>query len=89
METTEDKRLLKSESNTLSRFIKDWTYNLENLSLNITFKDGLVYNYFDIPEKVFRSFVNAKDPDHFFKRYIRHEYRRLFKRFNLEIMQGS
>lgn len=48
-------------------------------SLDLTFRNGAVYRYFDVPPSVFEQLINAESKGFFFNRAIRNRfsYRRL------------
>jgi hypothetical protein len=76
-----------STLNMTDGIIRQLSYNKEESTLCITFKDGSVYTYFEISEDIFKGLVGAKDKDGFFMRKIRNKYKRLFKAFNLEVLR--
>ena len=58
------------ESSSLARFC----YDGRNQVLVVEFKHGGVYNYYDVPESVFRKMIAAASKGQFFLEHIREEY---------------
>jgi len=67
-----------------SGIIKEFTYTKESKTLCITITDGFVYNYFGVPEIVANELRNSNNPGFFYRKYIRKQYRRLLKTYDLE-----
>lgn len=42
--------------------------------LEIEFKDGRIYQYFDVPEQVFRDLTSAPSPGSFFHQNVRGQF---------------
>lgn len=65
-----------------STAIETIEYKLENgqLFLDLTFKSGGKYRYFDIPQNVFNDFVQAGSRGRFFQENIRSQYK--FEKLN-------
>lgn len=59
------------ESSNIARF----RYEAETLSLEIEFKDGSVYQYFDVPEPVYDAFCQADSKGKFLHQNLRGVYR--------------
>jgi hypothetical protein len=52
--------------------IRDYHYKLQ--TLQITFVDGSVYEFFDVPKNIYNKFLNAETPDRFARRHIYHSF---------------
>jgi len=59
------------ESGSILRF----RYETETLTLEIEFKNGNVYQYFDVPELVYQAFCQAGSKGQFFSQSIRGAFR--------------
>jgi len=59
------------ESSNISRF----RYEAETLTLEIEFKNGNIYQYFDFPEPVYEAFCQTGSQGQFFHQNIRGIYR--------------
>ena len=59
------------QSSNIARF----RYEAETLTLEVQFKSGNGYQYFDVPEKVYESFCQADSKGKFFNLEIRGIYR--------------
>ena len=57
---------------TASSGILDFEYQQQ--VLKITFADGNVYEYFDVPKEVYRKLINADSPGRFARRHIFNSY---------------
>jgi hypothetical protein len=49
-------------------------YNEEKQILEVEFKHGGVYQYFDVPENVYKELMNADSHGKYFSANIRHDY---------------
>ncbi len=59
------------ESKNISRF----RYEIDTSTLEIEFKNGNVYQYFDVPESVYQAFCQADSKGQFFSQNIRGAFR--------------
>jgi len=50
-------------------------YDTNTLTLEVEFKDGLVYQYFDVPETVYQELMRASSVGQFMHANIRNNYR--------------
>jgi hypothetical protein len=50
-------------------------YDARSTTLEIMFRDGAVYQYFDVPEQVYDGLVNAASAGQYFHANIRGSYR--------------
>lgn len=50
-------------------------YDTDTLTLEVEFKDGAVYQYFDVPETVYRELLSASSIGQFMHSNIRNTYR--------------
>ncbi|MDI3339038.1 MAG: KTSC domain-containing protein [Sphaerobacter sp.] len=50
-------------------------YDVETQVLEIEFRDGSLYQYFDVPEHVYHSLVEADSKGRYFHAHIRNRYR--------------
>ncbi|HXC06979.1 MAG TPA: KTSC domain-containing protein [Bacteroidia bacterium] len=57
---------------TTTSIISDISYKQQ--TLEITFADGSVYEYFDVPKNTYVKLVNADSPGRFARRHIFHEF---------------
>lgn len=57
-----------------SSTIESAGYNGDQQLLEIEFKSGSVYQYFDVPESVSTGFFNASSHGKYFNDYIRNVY---------------
>jgi len=58
------------ESSSIARFC----YDKEKEVLRVEFKNGGIYNYFDVPDSVFKKMSEASSKGKFFMDNIRGEY---------------
>lgn len=72
-----------------SSIIKEFNYNEVTKTLCVTVGDGFVYNYFGVPEALVTEFKNSYNPGFFYRKYIRKQYRRLFKTYDLDVMRSA
>jgi hypothetical protein len=49
-------------------------YDLENQILEVEFKHGGIYQYFEVPENIFEELMNADSHGVYFSANIRNEY---------------
>jgi hypothetical protein len=57
-----------------SSAIKFIDYDQDTRQLFITFKEGKPYTYYDVPEVVYQSFLNAASKGKFFQENIKDRY---------------
>jgi hypothetical protein len=69
--------------------IREFNYIQESKTLCVTITDGFVYTYFGVPEIVANELRNSKNPGFFYRKYIRRQYRRLFKTYDLDVMRST
>jgi len=50
-------------------------YEPSSMTLEIEFKSGRIYQYFDVPETVYQELMTAPSHGKFFNAYIRSVYR--------------
>ena len=50
-------------------------YDASSLTLEVEFKDGSVYQYFDVPEAVYQEMMRASSVGKFMHANIRNQYR--------------
>ncbi len=50
-------------------------YDASSLTLEVEFKDGSVYQYFDVPEAVYQEIIRASSVGKFMHANIRNQYR--------------
>ncbi len=50
-------------------------YDPESMTLEVEFKDGAVYQYFDVPEHVYDRFLNAPSHGAYLAREIKGKFR--------------
>lgn len=50
-------------------------YDESSLTLEVEFKDGSLYQYFDVPTSVFRELLGAPSVGQYFAQNIRSDYR--------------
>jgi len=50
-------------------------YNADGLVLEIEITGGAIYQYFDVPEAVFREFMGAESLGRYYNANIRNSYR--------------
>lgn len=55
--------------------IRSIGYNLQSAILEVEFASGDVYQYFDVPEHLYRQFLSASSQGQFLNDYIRYNYR--------------
>jgi hypothetical protein len=60
-----------SESSNVQRF----RFDADSLTLEVQFKNGICYEYFDVPEAVYTSFCQAPSKGQFFMQNIRGAFR--------------
>lgn len=49
-------------------------YDAKNEILEVEFKHGVVYQYFDVPEHVYEELINADSHGVYFSRNIKYDY---------------
>lgn len=50
-------------------------YDPGSMTLEVEFKNGAVYQYFDVPDAVYQEFMRADSKGQFLARNIKHNYR--------------
>ena len=50
-------------------------YEINSSTLEIEFRNGAVYQYFDVPESEWQSLMQATSHGTYFSAYIRYKYR--------------
>ncbi len=55
--------------------IADIGYDEQSMTLEVGFKNGTVYQYFDVPEAVHQEFMNAGSKGTFLNANIKNNYR--------------
>lgn len=58
-----------------SSTIVDIGYDSPSMSLEIGFKQGAVYQYFDVPDALYQELMRADSKGKFFHAHIRDHYR--------------
>ena len=66
--------------------IRSCNYHKTNQTLNVTTKDGFVYQYFEVPEKTINEFIETDKPGLYYANNIRKKFRRLFKTYDFSMM---
>ncbi|MCD4696036.1 MAG: KTSC domain-containing protein [Bacteroidales bacterium] len=69
-----------------SGIIRGCNYHKQKQVLDITTIDGIVYQYFEVPENIISDFLNAEKPGVYYKNFIRKKFRRLFKSYDYSMM---
>lgn len=72
-----------------SGIIKEFNYDEKNKTLCVTINDGFVYNYFGVPEVLVIELRNSYNPGFFYRKYIRKQYRRLLKTYDMDFKQNT
>lgn len=49
-------------------------YEPSAYTMEIEFKDGRVYQYFDVPQNVYQDLIGAPSPGQYFHQYVRGTY---------------
>jgi hypothetical protein len=49
-------------------------YDLSSKIIELEFKNGKIYQHFDVPENIFTSFKNASSLGKFYNRYIKGKF---------------
>ncbi len=70
---------------TSSRNVRGFLYRQRERILEITIKDGSVYQYFNVPEKIVNELKNTDNPDSFYEYEIKTRFRRLFKSYDYSL----
>ncbi|HPE58072.1 MAG TPA: KTSC domain-containing protein [Bacteroidales bacterium] len=65
-----------------SNLLRGYKYFNLNETLEIYVADGMVYQYFQVPEYIIEGLSEAKNKDFYYRRYIRTKFKRLFKTYN-------
>ena len=60
--------------------IRSIGYDVHSAVLEVEFLSGDIYQYFDIPEHLYREFMGASSRGRFLKDYIKYSYRYQKKR---------
>jgi len=60
----------------LSGFVRRFKYHEHKQILDVTGKDGSVYQYFEVPENVMTELSKSNDPGEYYRKYIRNRFRR-------------
>jgi hypothetical protein len=55
--------------------VADVGYDALTMTLEIGFKDGTVYQYFDIPESVYQELLSADSVGRFLNQQVKNSYR--------------
>lgn len=50
-------------------------YDRDRMTLEVEFRDGSVYQYFDVPEAVYQEFMRAESKGRFMHTNIKNSYR--------------
>ena len=58
-----------------SSTIERVAYDRQTMTLSVEFKNGTVYQYFDVPEYVFSEFIAAGSPGQYLAQNIKRAYR--------------
>lgn len=58
-----------------SREIAIIGYDPSSLTLEIAFRNGGVYHYFDVPEKIYQSLMTASSQGTYFSQFIKEKFR--------------
>lgn len=58
-----------------SKNIHSIGYDPQSATLEVEFKSGDVYQYFNVPEHLYRGLMNAASKGQFLNDYIKHNYR--------------
>ncbi len=69
-----------------SGIINAYNYHDQNQILDITSNDGIVYQYFEVPENIIKDFLDADKPGDYYKKFIRNRFRRLFKAYDYSVL---
>ncbi|RYE26317.1 MAG: KTSC domain-containing protein [Sphingobacteriaceae bacterium] len=69
---TRNQSLAEYTATTTASAIADFEYKSQILT--VTFSDGNVYEYFDVPKAVYTKLVNADSPGRFARRHIFNEF---------------
>lgn len=71
--------VLELRSPVASSAIEAVGYDSDDRTLEIEFRHGGVYEYFDVPEEVYRDLLTARSRGRYFHEHVRgkYEYRRL------------
>jgi hypothetical protein len=51
-------------------------YRVESKELDLTFKQGKTYTFFEVPEKIYLAFLSSDSQGAFFHEHIRDVYRK-------------
>jgi hypothetical protein len=49
-------------------------YDPQQKVITVTFKGGVIYLYYDVPEKVYRALITAESKGIYFSEHIRDQY---------------
>lgn len=63
-----------------SAVVSSFTYDAERKTLRIVFVTGMVYEYKDVPEKIFHAMKSSFSKGIYFNQYVKGEYE--FERVN-------
>ena len=57
-----------------SSIILSWKYDFQSECLTVNFRNGAIYDYWDVPEQVIEDFREAESKGQFFNHFIRNNY---------------
>ena len=63
-----------------STVVSSFKYFPETLTLRIRFVSGLIYEYFQVPEKIYQEFKTAGSKGNYLNRHIKNHFN--FKKIN-------
>lgn len=63
-----------SSMKVISSNINDVSYDERSQTMSITFHDGSIYNYFNVPEGVYMRLVNASSVGGYFAAFIKNSF---------------
>lgn len=59
------------ESSTIARV----SYEPHNMTLSVEFKNGVVYQYYDVPEVMYTDLLSAGSPGQYLAQHVKPAYR--------------
>lgn len=63
-----------SSMKVVSTNINDVSYDPKSQTMSITFKDGSIYNYLNVPEGVYERLLKANSVGSYFAMYIKNRF---------------
>ena len=57
-----------------AKYISEAGYDFNHQVFEIALQDGRIYQYYDLPEMIYRAFTISESPNEYYQNYIRGKY---------------